>query len=77
MYCMYVHSITPSVRVSVCLCSGEGAMPQEYTIIKLEVLRPFPAGHPLASPLLEGKAVYLAPATLRPETFVPSPHSSC
>ena len=52
-------------------------MPQEYTIIKLEVLRPFPAGHPLASPLLEGKAVYLAPATLRPETFVPSPHSSC
>ena len=47
-------------------------MPQEYTIVKLEVLRPFPAGHPLDSPLLEGKAVYLAPATLRPETFVPS-----
>ena len=63
----------PSVSVCVCslfLRSGEGAMPQEYTIIKLEVLRPFPAGHPLSSPLLEGKAVYLAPATLRPETCV-------
>lgn len=44
-------------------------MPQEYTIIKLEVLRPFPAESPLNSHLLDGKKVYLAPATLRPETM--------
>jgi leucyl-tRNA synthetase len=49
--------------------SGEGVGPQEYTIIKLEVIRPFPEGSPLACPALEGKRVFLAPATLRPETM--------
>ncbi|KAM3284485.1 leucine-tRNA ligase, cytoplasmic [Capsicum chacoense] len=45
--------------------SGEGVIPQEYTLIKMEVLPPFP---PKMS-VLEGKKVYLAAATLRPETM--------
>ncbi|EEF35924.1 leucine--tRNA ligase, cytoplasmic isoform X2 [Ricinus communis] len=45
--------------------SGEGVQPQEYTIIKMEVLPPFPAK---IGPL-EGKNVFLAAATLRPETM--------
>ena len=49
--------------------SGENVGPQEYTIIKLRVLEPYPAGSPLNSPLLAGKPVFLAPATLRPETM--------
>ena len=43
---------------------GEGVGPQEYTIIKLKVLE-FPGK--LAP--LKGKDVFLAPATLRPETM--------
>ncbi|KAD3640407.1 hypothetical protein E3N88_29630 [Mikania micrantha] len=45
--------------------SGEGVIPQEYTLIKMEVVPPFPPkfAH------LEGKKVYLAAATLRPETM--------
>lgn len=49
--------------------SGEGVGPQEYTIIKLLVLEPYPAGSPLNDPSLAGKKLYLAPATLRPETM--------
>lgn len=45
--------------------SGEGVIPQEYTLIKMEVVSPFP---PKMS-ILEGKKVYLAAATLRPETM--------
>ncbi|CAL1356913.1 unnamed protein product [Linum trigynum] len=45
--------------------SGEGVLPQEYTLIKMEVLRPFPTK---LGPL-EGKNVFLAAATLRPETM--------
>lgn len=45
--------------------SGEGVIPQEYTLIKMEVLSPFPA----KMSILEGKKVYLAAATLRPETM--------
>ncbi|WCJ19245.1 Leucine--tRNA ligase cytoplasmic [Euphorbia peplus] len=45
--------------------SGEGVQPQEYTIIKMEVLPPFPGK---LGPL-EGKKVFLAAATLRPETM--------
>ncbi|KAK9217321.1 hypothetical protein WN943_005947 [Citrus x changshan-huyou] len=45
--------------------SGEGVQPQDYTLIKMEVLQPFPAKF---GPL-EGKKVYLAAATLRPETM--------
>lgn len=45
--------------------SGEGVGPQEYTIVKLRVQEPFP--EKLAP--LQGKKVYLAPATLRPETM--------
>ncbi|MCO5579420.1 hypothetical protein L7F22_033275 [Adiantum nelumboides] len=45
--------------------SGEGVLPQEYTLIKLQVKPPF-SGKLQA---LEGKNVYLAAATLRPETM--------
>ncbi|XP_071938457.1 leucine--tRNA ligase, cytoplasmic-like [Coffea arabica] len=45
--------------------SGEGVLPQEYTLIKMEVVPPFPA----KMSVLEGKKVYLAAATLRPETM--------
>jgi leucyl-tRNA synthetase len=49
--------------------SGETVGPQEYTIIKLLVLQPYPASSPLNHPGLQGKQVFLAPATLRPETM--------
>ena len=49
--------------------SGEGVGPQEYTIIKLLVIAPYPEGSPLNHDGLTGKNVYLAPATLRPETM--------
>ncbi|KAI3911979.1 hypothetical protein MKW98_010923 [Papaver atlanticum] len=45
--------------------SGEGLLPQEYTLIKMEVVSPFPA----KMRALEGKNVFLASATLRPETM--------
>ncbi|EXB62441.1 Leucine--tRNA ligase [Morus notabilis] len=45
--------------------TGEGVQPQEYTIIKMEVLQPFPP----KMAVLEGKRVFLAAATLRPETM--------
>jgi leucyl-tRNA synthetase len=49
--------------------SGEGVGPQEYTLVKLLVVQPYPVGSPLNNPSLAGKNVYLAPATLRPETM--------
>jgi len=45
--------------------SGEGVQPQEYTLIKMEVIAPL-AGKLKA---LEGRRVFLAAATLRPETM--------
>lgn len=45
--------------------TGEGVDPQEYTLIKIQVLPPFKG--PLSA--LEGKQVYLVAATLRPETM--------
>jgi len=45
--------------------AGEGVLPQEYTLIKLEVAQPFP--EKLKS--LEKYKVYLVPGTLRPETM--------
>lgn len=48
--------------------SGEGVEPQEYTLIKLEILDT-PENSPLRCAGLEGKKVFLAPATLRPETM--------
>ncbi|GMP62036.1 hypothetical protein CsSME_00024290 [Camellia sinensis var. sinensis] len=45
--------------------SGEGVIPQEYTLIKMEVIPPLP---PMLR-ALEGRKVYLAAATLRPETM--------
>lgn len=45
--------------------SGEGVNAQEYTIVKLKVMEPLP--EKLST--LQGKNVYLAPATLRPETM--------
>jgi leucyl-tRNA synthetase len=44
---------------------GEGVLPQEYTLVKQEVILPFPE----KMKALEGKKVYLVPATLRPETM--------
>jgi leucyl-tRNA synthetase len=44
---------------------GEGVGPQEYTLIKLKVKEPYPP----ALQALEGTPIYLAPATLRPETM--------
>lgn len=49
--------------------SGEGVGPQEYTIVKLLVIQPYPENSPLNHPSLAGKNIYLAPATLRPETM--------
>ncbi|CAH9084270.1 unnamed protein product [Cuscuta epithymum] len=46
--------------------SGEGVIPQEYTLIKMEVIPPF---SPKIGNVLEGRKVYLAAATLRPETM--------
>lgn len=45
--------------------SGEGVQPQDYTLIKMEVVSPFPP----KMGVLEGKRVFLAAATLRPETM--------
>lgn len=44
---------------------GEGVGPQEYTLIKLRVLEPFPP----ALSKLQGHKVFLVAATLRPETM--------
>ena len=49
--------------------SGEGVGPQEYTLVKLLVRQPYPEGSALNDERLVGKNVYLAPATLRPETM--------
>ncbi|KAF8694955.1 hypothetical protein HU200_038064 [Digitaria exilis] len=45
--------------------TGEGVLPQEYVLIKMEVISPFP---PKLKALV-GRKVYLAAATLRPETM--------
>ncbi|GLT73338.1 hypothetical protein SLA2020_452060 [Shorea laevis] len=45
--------------------TGEGVQPQEYTLIKMEVLSPFPP----KLGVLEGRRVFLVAATLRPETM--------
>ncbi|KAK1295493.1 hypothetical protein QJS10_CPA16g00236 [Acorus calamus] len=45
--------------------SGEGVQPQDYTLIKMEVIPPFPP----KMKSLEGKRVFLAAGTLRPETM--------
>eukprot|EP01117_Protostelium_nocturnum_P004368 TRINITY_DN1582_c0_g1_i1.p1 TRINITY_DN1582_c0_g1~~TRINITY_DN1582_c0_g1_i1.p1 ORF type:complete len:1097 (-),score=402.52 TRINITY_DN1582_c0_g1_i1:38-2932(-) len=45
--------------------SGEGVVPQDYTLIKMEVVSPYPSV--LSS--LQDKKVYLVPGTLRPETM--------
>ncbi|KAK1313074.1 hypothetical protein QJS10_CPA06g01351 [Acorus calamus] len=45
--------------------SGEGVQPQDYTLIKMEVIPPFPP----KMECLKGKRVFLAAGTLRPETM--------
>ncbi|KAJ6847575.1 leucine--tRNA ligase, cytoplasmic [Iris pallida] len=45
--------------------SGEGIQPQEYVLIKMEVVPPLPSKFSV----LEGRRVFLAAATLRPETM--------
>ena len=49
--------------------SGEGVGPQEYTIIKLLILEPYPSNSVLNNPILKNKKIFLVPATLRPETM--------
>jgi len=47
--------------------TGEGVGPQEYVIVKLRLVAPFPERlHKIAK---KHKKIYLAPATLRPETM--------
>ena len=48
--------------------SGEGVGPQEYTLVKLKIAA-VPEGHTLADPKFADKTLYLAAATLRPETM--------
>ncbi|KAI3878322.1 hypothetical protein MKX03_021782 [Papaver bracteatum] len=52
-----------------CAChdraSGEGVLPQGYTLIKMEVITTFPA----KTEALEGKRVFLAAAALRPDAI--------
>ncbi|KAL0910696.1 hypothetical protein M5K25_018777 [Dendrobium thyrsiflorum] len=45
--------------------SGEGVQPQDYVLIKMEVIPPFPSKFKM----LEGRNIFLAAATLRPETM--------
>ncbi|GLH12065.1 Leucine--tRNA ligase, cytoplasmic [Gryllus bimaculatus] len=45
--------------------TGEGVGPQEYTLIKMKLLEPFPT----ALSKLKGKNIFLVAATLRPETM--------
>ncbi|RXM91001.1 Leucine--tRNA ligase, cytoplasmic [Acipenser ruthenus] len=45
--------------------TGEGVGPQEYTLIKMKMVEPFPSK--LSG--LKGRAIYLVAATLRPETM--------
>jgi leucyl-tRNA synthetase len=49
--------------------SGEGVVPQEYTIIKLRIVDLSKSAALSACSALQGKNVFLAPATLRPETM--------
>eukprot|EP00595_Chromulina_sp_UTEXLB2642_P000144 CAMPEP_0196761076 /NCGR_PEP_ID=MMETSP1095-20130614/182_1 /TAXON_ID=96789 ORGANISM="Chromulina nebulosa, Strain UTEXLB2642" /NCGR_SAMPLE_ID=MMETSP1095 /ASSEMBLY_ACC=CAM_ASM_000446 /LENGTH=963 /DNA_ID=CAMNT_0042110147 /DNA_START=335 /DNA_END=3226 /DNA_ORIENTATION=+ len=49
--------------------SGETVGPQEYTLIKLLILKPYPVNSGLNSEVFAEKNVYLAAATLRPETM--------
>ena len=44
---------------------GEGVGPQEYTLIKMKLLEPYP----ISLKPLSGKPIYLVAATLRPETM--------
>ncbi|XP_033208531.1 leucine--tRNA ligase, cytoplasmic isoform X2 [Belonocnema kinseyi] len=45
--------------------SGEGVGPQEYTLVKMKVLKPYPKKLEVVS----NKQIYLVAATLRPETM--------
>ncbi|TTC00259.1 Leucine--tRNA ligase, cytoplasmic [Bagarius yarrelli] len=45
--------------------TGEGVGPQEYTLIKMKVLEPYPT----KLSALKGKKVFLVAATMRPETM--------
>ncbi|KAI0498646.1 hypothetical protein KFK09_019536 [Dendrobium nobile] len=47
------------------LASSEGVQPQDYVLIKMEVIPPFPSKFKM----LEGRDIFLAAATLRPETM--------
>ena len=55
------------MRSGLAVVSRYLPLPQEYTLIKMEVVRPYPAH---MAPALESYPhVYLVAATLRPETM--------
>ncbi len=47
--------------------SGEGVGPQEYTLIKMKLLKPYPIV--LKSMQDDSRPIYMVAATLRPETM--------
>lgn len=52
--------------------TGEGVGPQEYTLIKMKIVEPYPAkfkSKVFYSSAMKGKNIFLVPATLRPETM--------
>jgi len=66
------HSIFSTIDNQPCAdhdrATGEGVGPQEYTLILMELLQPYPAK---VAKAIEGKnvKVFLPAATLRPETM--------
>ncbi|KAL4084204.1 hypothetical protein QTP88_028031 [Uroleucon formosanum] len=48
---------------------GEGVGPQEYTLVKMRVVQPYPEKLKFAKKSLKNKPVFLVAATLRPETM--------
>jgi len=48
---------------------GEGVGPQEYTALKMEVVRWSPAVKEVVENKVDGRKVFMIAATLRPETM--------
>ncbi|KAL5242259.1 hypothetical protein ACI65C_009669 [Semiaphis heraclei] len=48
---------------------GEGVGPQEYTLIKMKLVQPYPEKLKFTKKSLKNKSVFLVAATLRPETM--------
>ncbi|XP_025412674.1 leucine--tRNA ligase, cytoplasmic isoform X2 [Sipha flava] len=48
---------------------GEGVGPQEYTLIKMKVIKPYPEKLNFNKKTMKNKSIFLIAATLRPETM--------